>query len=591
MVKYGVHEGRVDAFEVPGASVPLPIGRPNTTRGLEGPLSTARMTWLTTRAGRHVFTRVDEPVGGSAIGALVVVPSLGRETTVPFRRLRALAVRAADAGYVVLSPSLAGDGESEDAPPEADLVEEWAAEVEAALAAAAAAVPGRPVNVVGWRLGAALAHRHEQAARSGAAVTPVSGAVILWEPVAGSSFLRQHQNLRRFASPVALAADGVELCGTFLTRAHAASVQALTVPRREPEGASFRIVRERDPKAVLQLTLGSPHFVEVALAGTDEMVAGLTSGEFAPYVPVPEHLDASWRDEQGRLVVETLVEVGAHRLPGVLTRSPEMPAQRGVLYTAIGSELRAGPGGTWTRSARELAPEGVVGLRMDRRTLGEDTDVTQPAEPYPYTEASVEDVRAGADYLRSHALEGVFGVGACSGAWSILRGAEDDRFTAVIAVNPVHWDPDPDHYDEAFYERTYRSEGAFAQVLESAGAEPAAEGEDAPHTGWRLRVDPYLHRLARKYPRLRGFLRGDRATDRVAYLLEPVASSATVALAMGPGEEAVFRAKGGPVFLAATDHRDRFRVEVDEGIDHSLFSLRSRETVRTLTRELVLGTT
>ncbi|MBO3129870.1 hypothetical protein [Dermatophilus congolensis] len=551
--------------------------------------STSRLTWLTTTSGRPVLARVDEPAGGQARGAVVVVPSVGRETTVPFRRLRALAVRAADAGFVAVSLFLGGDGESPDVPADLDLVSVWGEEVEAAVAAAGAAVPDRPVSVVGWRLGGALAFAHVQAvaaAEEGVVVTPVTGSVVLWEPVSGASFLRQHQNLRKFASPVEVVDEGVELCGYHFSEGHAASLKGLKAPRRAGEGDVFEIVREPDPKAVLQLTLGSPHFVQTRVEDADALVGRLASGVEGPFMPVPQVRDARWEDASGRVVEESIVLVGPDLLPGVLTSSPEAGVHGAVLYTAIGSELRAGPGNAWTAAARALAPHGVLGLRMDRRELGETTDVRYPGEPFPYTETSVEDVLHGAAWLRQRGGVDVFGVGACSGAWSVLRAAASEgAFNGVVAVNPVHWDPDSSNYDEAFYAKTYRSEGAFSQVLSAAG-DGAEEEDDAQSSdtassrgGMRMWFHEFLHDMAIRFPRLRGLLRGDRRTDRVAALLTPVDRRTVTVLALGLSEAAVFRAKGGPMFMRTPRLDGRFRLQVDERIDHSLFAQTSRQVV------------
>lgn len=559
------------------------VRRANTTGGAAGPLSEARMTWLRTADGRHVLARVDEPVSGSARGALVVVPSFGRESTVPFRRLRALAVRAADAGYVTLSPSLGGDGESQGVASGADLLATWSAELDAAIEAAAEAVPGRPVNVVGWRLGGALAYAQVAASPPNPLV---SGEVLMWEPVSGASFIRQHQNLRRFASPVAPVSEGVELCGVHLSPEQARSLGALKVPRSLPPGVPASIVRESDPRAVLQLTLGSPHFVKVHAADVDGLVARLRGGETAPFEPVPDVRSATWVEPGVGEITETVVLVGTDRLPGVITGSPGVAPTCAVLFTAIGAELRTGPGATWTRAARECAPDGVVSLRMDRRHLGEDTDVTDPHEPYPYTEQSVRDVVAAAHHLRASIGTPVLGVGACSGGWSLLRGTADGVFTAVLAINPIHWDPDPANYDDDFYQRTYQAEGAFAETI-SAAAGPDAEGGTS-RPGWRMRIDPALHRLARRFPRLRGLLRGDRRTDRVPALLRLVPAETDAVLAMGPGEAAVFRAKGGSGHMAVARNAAHTRLVVDPCIDHSLFAAAGRDMIRRLLRDEIV---
>ncbi len=570
------------------AGVLTDVRRPNAT-GKTGPDSYARMTWLRTRNGRALAVRVDEPADGQAIGALVIVPSFGRESTVPFRRLRALAVRAADRGYVTVSVCLGGDGESQDLDPGADLVGQWLEEVDAAVAAAAAAVPGRPVNVAGWRLGASLAHAHAQACQAQPGLAAITGRIVLWEPASGSSFLRQHQNLRKFATPVPPVDSGVELCGVRLSDAQAASLSGLPGPRAA-SGEREHLIKERDRKEVLQLTLGSPHHVLTELPACDEIISHFLSAAADAFTPVPQADVATWRTAGGDLIEETFVVVGPHRLPGVVTRSPQAEARTSVVYTAIGSEMRSGPGNCWTETARALAPSGVVGLRMDRRFLGEDTDVTSPREPYPYTETSVEDVVEAAGFLEHAVGAPVLGVGACSGAWCLMRGSASGKFSSLLAINPIHWDPDPEHYDEAFYERTYQAEGAFAQTLDAAAGDAAgAGGTSGGHPSWRVRIDPFLHELAIRFPRLRSWLRGDLRTDRVPAMLRGVPAQTTTVLVMGTGEAAVFRAKGGMAYLAGGRRAANVRMKVDPGVDHSLFAQASRDRVEELVTELTTG--
>lgn len=561
------------------------VRRANSTVDAVDPLSWSRTTWLRTPGGRQVLVRVDEPVSGRARGALVIVPSIARESTVPFRRIRALAIRAADAGFVTLSLSLGGDGESQGLGFDDDLVRVWSDEVAATIEAAAEACPELPVNLVGWRLGGALAYAQ---IASDPPNPLVNGSVLLWEPASGTSFLRQHQNLRRFASTVTPLPHGVEVCGMHFTSDQARSLAALKVPRSLPDGSAFTVVREENPRDVMRLTLGSPHFVEVDVRLADSFVDRLRSGPSREYVPVPHVPEATWTEPGAGEVRETQVLVGEHRLPGVLTRSPGIGCTSAVVFTAIGAELRAGPGGTWTRAARELAPEGVVSLRMDRRYLGEDIDITMSREPYPYTEQSVRDVEEAADYLGAVAEASVTGVGACSGGWSLLRASAEGGFASVLAINPIHWDPDPRNYDEDFYERTYQAEGAFAQTLSVAASR---DDEESPHPpprpGWQMRIDPLLHRLARRFPRLRGFVRGDRRSDRVPALLELVPADTEAILAMGPGEAAVFRAKGGPGYIAKPRNAAHTRLIVDPAVDHSLFSAGSRNAVCELLRDQV----
>lgn len=539
-----------------------------------------RRTWLTT-SGRALALRVDEPHARQAVGALVVVPSFGREATVSFRATRALAAQAAAAGFVAYTFDLTGDGDSQDLHRGDDPGRCWAADVTAVVALARAAVgPQLPVHVVGLRLGASIL-----------ASTPRIGPGhrIYWEPVSGRMFLRTHQLIRTKAVGVGVLPEGVELDGTHLSDAQAAGVAALKAPRQQgsvpPTGDEQQdcLRREDDREAGLRIALGAPYFANVPLEAIAQIVAGLPQGSPRSLPPWQGLDSVTVQGSGGSPVIETLCEVGPRRLPAVHTRCPSATPRLGAVFTAMGAEVRSGPGGLWARAARDLAERGVVSLRADRAYLGDDAEPDRACEARPYTDVSVDSVREAIEHLRGDlGTLPIVGVGVCAGAWALLRASAACRLNEVVAINTVHFNPAERVYNEAFY-RHYHGEQAPALAAGRHGeADPGVAGDPRSRIVARARrlTETVRQDLAIRYPRLRAMLRPGVPVDHVAPLLRDVPDATRVRFVLGPQEYRIFTGKGGRRALARSGRRaGNVRAEVETLVDHSLFAEAARRRV------------
>lgn len=540
-----------------------------------------RFTWET-GSGRALAVRVDEPAGRQAVGALVVVPSFGREATVSFRAIRALAAYAAAAGFVAYSFDLSGDGDSQALSPDADPARCWTADAEAVVALARTAVgDDAPVHVVGLRLGAAIL----------AGVPPTGpGRRVHWEPVSGRMFLRLHRLIREQSVGGRLVSDGVELDGAHLSDTQACGITALRAPRRgAPDAAADETIRlETDRQAALRIALGAPYFADVPLDAIREIIADLPPGparELPAWAPTTE---ATLKDSRGRTVVETICAVGSRGLPAVLTRAPGVAPHVGVAFSAMGAEVKSGPAGLWAQAARELAGDGVVSLRADRALLGDDAEPTRAAEPRPYTDASVGSVVESVRTLRAEIGDRpVVGIGLCAGAWSLLRAAPECAIDELVAVNAVHFNPDERVYDEAFYQHYHGEEAPALAAGESPDAEPA--GEDVPSERLGRVKEAASRELAIRFPWLRSALRPGVPVDHVALLVDRVPSSTAIRFVFGVEEHRIFAGKGGRRALRRASRRGgEVREIVDPRIDHSLFSEAGRRRMRELLREVLV---
>ncbi len=586
-----------------------------TTADLDTWRAGRSFTWVTA-SGRALPVRVDAPPSGLVRGAVVIVPSLGREAVVSYRTVRSLAVRAARAGLVALSFSLSGDGDSEDLRPGDDAVAAWLADVRAVESMARELVGTElPVSLVGLRLGGALVQNlaEQRAASASSAEVPpgVPGACVVWEPVSGVSFLRHHIQLRSSGVPGTPVDDGVELDGYLLSHAQADSLRTLPAARRnrasgpalQPLAPGETHIRfEADRRDSVRLALGATYFAHVPLGALDEIVAMLptaTSRPVAPWSPV-QQARLQVVDEQGRTheVLETLVEAGPSRLPAIVTSAPGVRPRHGLAMSAMGAEVKWGPGRVWSRAARVLAPAGVLSIRADRSLIGDDVDPDDAHEPNPYTDAHVSDQGSAVTALRAAAQrlwpDGTAAAlpmavaGVCAGTWSQLRAAAEHPVDLVIAVNPVHWNPDASLYTEAFFDHYH---GEEAPELDNPS--------DSPSPGMREVVrDPkravatakglFSREIAIRFPRIRSMLRPEVPVDKVRYLLDDVIGGTRVHLVFGTEEERIFNGKGGRRAMTRAARRDvPVVIERLGNLDHSLLSEKARRDTLALLRRLL----
>lgn len=568
-------------------------------------------TWVTA-SGRALPVRVDTPSAGIARGAVVIVPSLGRESVVSYRTVRSLAVRAARAGLVALTFSLSGDGDSEDLRPADDAVAAWSADVGAVEGLARLLVgESLPVSLVGLRLGAALVQRIAEQDAAAGGERPGRGAYVVWEPVSGTSFLRHHVQLRATGVPGDPVDDGVELDGFLLAASHAESLRTLPAARRnrasEPAKAQLspgqvHIRFEADRRDSVRLALGATYFAHVPLESLDEIVAMLPTGQashLASWSPVREaRLQVIDEDGATREVTETLVDAGPSHLPAIITTAPGVTPCHGLAMSAMGAEVKWGPGRVWTRAARDLAPSGVVSIRADRSLIGDDVDPDNAREPNPYTNASVTDVCAAASTLRatvaamtpaSDAPLPMAVAGVCAGTWSQLRAAAEQPVDTVIAVNPVHWNPDASLYTEAFFDHYH---GEEAPELDNPSETSTPALHDLLHDPTRVIAElkaTASREIAIRFPRIRSMMRPEVPVDRVRYLLDDVIGGTRVYLVFGSEEERIFNGKGGRRAMARAARRDvRVTIERLGNLDHSLLSEKARRDTLALLRSLLL---
>lgn len=519
--------------------------------------------WVTA-SGRALATRVYQPPCGYMNGAVVIAPSFAREAVVSYRSMRALAVAAARSGFLALAFDLSGDGDSEGLAANDHLPSRWVRDLEA-VAKHARGLVGEdlPVHLIGFRIGAALL---SQLPHTG------PGELIAWEPVSGRAFLRAHRLIRQHAVTGDLVPEGVELDGVHFTDEQASSLAELTVSTSQLVGTHWRTRFETDRRTAHRLALGVPYYAHVPQGAIGEIVSSLPRGASKP-VP-PNDLDASWtfKATTGTEVTERYVEIGPGRLPGIITECKESNPRASVIFTAMGSELRSGPGNLWSKSARALAPLGIRSLRADRTGIGDVADPDRVDEPPPYTSQSVIDLVHAVEVLAEGGMP-VIGAGVCAGAWSLLQAAAQTSLDGVLAINVVHWNPDPSVYTDEFYAHYH---GAEAPAMHQAGA------PTRPYSRLGAQVLASARQTAAaRVPRVATLLKRGLPPDRARQLLSPIPDRTSVQLMFGPAEARSFRLKGGPRSNSTT----RTQVIVDASLDHSLLSENGRRLTFKVLRE------
>lgn len=576
-------------------------------------------TWVTA-SGRALPVRIDAPVSGRVNGAVVIVPSLAREAVVSYRTIRSLAVRAARSGLLALTFSLSGDGDSEDLRSGDDAVQAWTDDIHAVAAQARELVGDElPVSFVGLRLGGALVQRitEQQAGVSGdCADNDNRGAYVVWEPVSGTSFLRHHVQLRATGVPGDPIDEGVELDGFHLDQGHADSLRTLPAARRSranehPEqqlspGATH-IRFEADRRDSVRLALGATYFAHVPLEQLDEIVAILPTGDTQPMQAWQPVTTATLHavDDLGDTheVSETLVDVGPLRLPGIVTTCAGVVPHRGLALSAMGAEVKWGPGRVFTRAARNLAPSGVATIRADRSLIGDDIDPDVAREPNPYTDASVADVCSAVtalrDTLRAQGVSSVGGAegeptlpvamaGVCAGTWSQMRAAAEQPVDMLIAVNPVHWNPDASLYTVAFFDHYHGKSAPDLNNPPEPGPLGLSEFVRNPKRVIADAREVLMRDLAIRYPGLRSFMRPDVPVDKVRYLLDDIIGGTRIHFVLGTEEERIFNGKGGRRAIARASKRGvSVQIERLGNLDHSLLSEKARRDTLTLLRRLL----
>ncbi len=534
------------------------------------------------RPGVPLLGWLDAPDDGQARAGVVLCPALLGEHVNAYRSFRRLseALVARDCAVLRFDYESTGDSAGRD---EGDgRVAAWQDSVVAAVELLRARGVEQ-VAVVGLRIGATLA----------AVTSPRTSpqALVLWDPcVSGRAFLREQRALMSFGVGDQTDLDGVTRAGgdgglaagteeelaqlTMLDVAPDATRPTLVLARENRPVP--RALRERFAHASWRPASDQAAMLEVSsvLARSPEpAIAEIVDWLDATLAADRHTLDVSSAPEatigvaaDGTPVLERVARLGAHGLVGLVTAPVGAPRTgTTVVFLNLAAERHTGPERAWVDLSRLLAPQGLRCLRFDLSGMGDSP--TPPGQPeddaYPRVAVAdvIEAVGAVADDPRDVVL-----VGVCSGAIHALEGAAALRARGVVAINPPVEHERPAADDAA---------GTRGRVTGSSPGWVRGLGNTRLLAKLESRIpDPFwwfLHkvRLVRSPAAGIGML---------------VAAGTGTYLMCGPAEIRPFRERSGTQ-LRSLGRSEQFRLDVVEGLDHSLLRREPRDRALALLLE------
>lgn len=399
-----------------------------------------------------LFGVVHVPVGGVARGGVVICPPLGREHLDTYRGLKLLAQRMCGAGFAVLRFDYRGTGDSSGEQIVDGAIDDYLDSV--GTAADYLRDSGvQNLTLVGLRIGSLIA------ATAATMLDGVSG-LVLWDPVTdGRKFMREQRVLYKMTAGGDEPVSGTEpILGITFSSTAAKRLGSLKMPGSilEPARALLLVRTERAddprlhdwaeaPNCTLADVSGQPDFVEAASTAvvkipmeavdgiTDWLDSGLPS-ETRPFTPTLRRDSVIEERPDGHRVVETLEELGPHRLFAIRTTATGVtPGGPTLLLHNTACEHRVGSGRIWPDTARELAALGMTVVRYDRRGIG-DTGLATGEYAWIHSDVANADV-VDATTALNVAPDKLMMSGICSGAWNSAYAALDHGAKSIILVN------------------------------------------------------------------------------------------------------------------------------------------------------------
>lgn len=526
----------------------------------------AEASWITGN-GRSLYAWIHRPADLHSKGTVVLAPSLGREQVVSYRTLRVLAMMLAEQGWVAIRFAFSGTGESEDQPVEPHdggpswIVENWLEDLGTVVDFAQRIGGHGTVHSIGLRLGAALLAESD---------APQLGMRLLWEPVGGKMFLRQHSTLRRLGLP-----DGpdpmpelMELGGLTLSARQGAAVGQVPDPAKAvaelPAGSM--VVRESDPKVAKKM------YAAVSLWATTptESLQGLIDRlPQEPRAELPRFTPKRTATLQvpgfAAPVVEEIVLVGPDEVPAVYTSPVGEIRGPAAQFAAASAEPKDGATSLWVQAARRLAARGIPAMRFERTGCGDLGDRSDVKDPNPYTSEAIRDSVNTAWWLLERTGRPATGIGLCAGAWLMAVTSDQAPLDRVVMINNVAW-----REQLGFYEQVY------ANMVPEAGVGALRDMESVLSTpGLKSRIKealrdrgPYALWLA---------LGKAGKVNAPEVLLEIGSRSAELLVYFGSEDAEMFIAEHGQAGLKRLRRAGRtIEVHQDLALDHALLAQRSR---------------
>jgi alpha-beta hydrolase superfamily lysophospholipase len=562
---------------------------------------------------RPVFGWLHLPEDGQASGVVVLCPTMGLEAVYSYRALRELAELLADAGLAALRFDYDSTGNSAGGRADAGGVAGYLESTGAAIAFAEQLGLGH-VAVVGLRLGAVFA-AIELAKRG------MVDDLVLWDPCAsGRSFLREQRALWGFlqaqaiewgilqegdswglADPRDSGQDGsVETPGLVFGAADAAALEALSIASTEGVLAKRTLLllrKSRKPDTRMVERLGTADVETEEAAGQEDLLAvsAVTpretverivawlapSGAETVFVSPPTVGSATVGQGQGgRAILERPVELGPHRLFGVLTEldGASRSAKPTVVFLNAGRINHMGPGRLWVELARSWAAQGFRCLRLDLSGIGDSPTRPGRTTQIEYPTDAMVDLADALEAVAPLRADKVVLVGLCSGAYHAIECALTQTVDSICLVNPILTFFGTSEIPPGRFEPQETEERADRQATLSARRWTQALGRLGALRGLlhRLPDDAWwiVHRLFVKSPPVRTFQRlARREVD--------------VFVVAGPGETRKLL-RGERWAFRSLSRSGGFSIKTVPHLEHSLLERTGRERAAELLTAHVL---
>lgn len=541
-----------------------------------GPASRPLCGWLST------------PASGSLSGAVLLVPTIGREARAPRRAFRELAHLLAAEGKASLRFDYEGTGDSSREFGESDQVQAWIDSV-AHAHHFLASLGVESIDAVGIRLGAALlgvsATRHELALSS----------MVLWDPSdSGRHYLRELaalESIRRsdyvpmddgsiqtaeyvFSPQMAddlarVRLSGVPLAARFAARTLVIERDDRRVPSRlrtrlEHEGAEWALTTEQAAMLdVDPLEAVMPH-------ATLRQIAQWLSKDASPPQPLLNHdlqSSALVVDDAEHAVRERFVELGERRLFGIVSEPVDGSSAPWVIMTNVANEEHIGTSRAWVELARQWSSAGFRCLRFDLSGLGDSPWALGETDHEMYDPLWLEDMSDVTAWATRDGADTIF-VGMCSSAYFAIEAGLAGRSRSVSIINP------PVFVD--LFHSLRRLERSRVKALRAIAIRVKRY---ALEEWWWATVFWYMIKLLRppQYPVVTLTALAHQGTD--VYVLDEPANISPFS------RTPIFRAVDIRR-LATTDH---CRLEFVPGLDHSMFNAEGRARTISKLKDHVLG--
>lgn len=537
--------------------------------------------WITDN-GRSIYAWTHRPENNESKGTVVIAPPLGREQVVSYRTLRVLAMMLAEQGWVAIRFAWSGTGESEDQPLEPHdaglswIVENWLEDLSAVIDFAQRVGGHDKVHAVGLRMGAALLAESDSSRL---------GARLLWEPVGGSMFLRQHSTLRRLGLP-----DGpepmpelTELGGLSLTAAQSNAVGRVSDPAalgdKLPAGST--IVKEADPKVAKKVYAAVSLWATTPPDSLQDLIERLPQAPLATLPHWTPKMVATLRVPGfSEPVVEEIVLVGPDEVPAVYTSPVGEIRGPAAQFAAASAEPKDGATSLWVQAARRLAAKGIPAMRFERTGCGDLGHRDDLMDPNPYTAEAIRDSVNTAWWLLERTGRPATGIGLCAGAWLMAVTSDQAPLDRVVMINNVAWREQLGFYEQVYGNMVPAAGVAALRDMESVVSKP----------GFKTRVKEALRERG-PYALWLALGRAGKV-NAPEVVMEIGSRSAELLMYFCPEDSEMFAKDHGQAGLRRLRRAGRtVEVHQDLQLDHALLAEKSRRNALEIIEDAMLERT